>query len=399
MGDTGPMESHDAIILGAGAAGCMAAIQAGRRGRKVLLVDGGKRVGGKIPISGGGRCNFTNRGAKAENFVSANPDFCRSALARYGPADVEAWFKEAGITYYEKKLGQLFCDGSAMVVVDLLEKELKEAGVTLQMNSRVEGLEKKGGGFRAWGPGWEAEAPAAVVALGGPSYPALGASDLGFILGEQFGLPVVPTASALDGFTFHPKDLELYKDLPGVALDVTLTCGGKTFSEALLFTHRGLSGPAALQGSLYWQPGQEVQVDLWPGQDAAEGLLRYKLGHKDLLAADWLFTRWPRSMAACWQQFDPGRFDTLGRRSDAKLREFAAKIQPWRFTPAGTTGPHKAEVTRGGVDTRQLSQKNMEARAVKGLYFIGEAVDVTGQLGGYNFQWAWSSGHACGSAL
>ena len=391
--------NFDAIILGAGAAGCMAAIQAGRRGLKVVLVDQGPRVGGKIPISGGGRCNFTNRGASAEHYLSGNPHFTRSALASFSAEDVEAWIAAAGIAYHEKTLGQLFCDRSALDVVGLLERDLKDAGVTLRLNCKLEGVELADGIYRAFGHDWEERAPKLVVALGGLSYPNLGANDIAFRLAAQFGLKLIPTAPALDGFVFDPKDLVRFEDLPGVATDVTLTAGGKSFDEAILFTHRGLSGPAALQGSLYWRPGQSVVVDLWPDADAAEELLAFKRQDGKRYFYQFLSQRLPRRLAERWADLYGCGNELLLRISDVHMREAAARLKAWSFVPAGTTGWHKAEVTRGGVDTAELSQKTMECRNVKGLYFVGEAVDVTGELGGYNFQWAWSSGAAAGRAL
>jgi len=395
--------SHDVIVLGAGAAGCMAAIQAGRRGRRVLLVDQGRRVGGKIPISGGGRCNFTNRNADAGHYLSANPHFAKSALAAFSAADTEAWVASAGIAYHEKTLGQLFCDRSALDVVGLLERDLRDAGVELALNLAVEGLEcldpAQGGVFRAWGQGWQRTASKAVVALGGLSYPSLGAGDLALRLARGFGLKVLETAPALDGFVFGPDEARRFEGMQGLACDARLSAGGRTFEEALLFTHRGLSGPVALQGSLYWRPGTPVRVDLWPGQDAEAGLLDYKRAKPRHSLERFLEQRLPRRLAERWTQGDPLGSGALERISDQRLREAAARFQAWTFVPAGTVGWHKAEVTRGGIDTAELSQKTMECKKVPGLHFVGEALDVTGELGGYNFQWAWASGAAAGRAL
>jgi predicted Rossmann fold flavoprotein len=391
--------SFDALILGAGAAGCMAAIQAGKRGRRVLLIDGGKRVGGKIPISGGGRCNFTNRGASAGNYLCSNPHFIKSALARFSAADTESWVAGAGIPYHEKALGQLFCDRSAMDIVELLERELADAGVTLKLNARIEGLEQGVQGFRAFGEGWQAVAPLAVLALGGKSYPVLGASDIGLRIAQSFGLPLVEDAPALDGFVFGPDEAALFDGLAGLATDVVLGAGGRRYAEAALITHKGLSGPAALQGSLWWRPGQSVELDWAPGLADEESLLRYKRQHPRAGLGNWLADALPKRLAlALAQDLLPGSED-LNRVPDPRLREACAGLHQWRFTPAGTVGWHKAEVMRGGVDVDALDQKTLQARAVPGLYCIGEMVDVTGELGGYNFQWAWASGAAAGRAL
>ena len=390
--------TYDAIILGAGAAGCMAAIQAGRRGRRVLLVDQGKRVGGKIPISGGGRCNFTNRGATDGHYLSANPRFARSALAGFSAADTEAWVADAGIPYHEKTLGQLFCDRSALDIVGLLERDLREAGVELGLNRKIEGLSAEDG-FKAEGPGWEARAPKAVLALGGLSYPVLGAGDLAYRLARSFGLKVLETAPALDGFVFAAAESGRFEGLQGLACEARLSAGGHGFDEAILFTHRGLSGPAALQGSLYWRPGEAVRVDLWPGRDAEAELLAYKRAQPRHSLERFLEQRLPRRLAERWTDGDPVGSAALERVSDQGLREAAARLKAWTFVPAGTVGWHKAEVTRGGVDTAELDQKTMECRRVPGLHIVGEAVDVTGELGGYNFQWAWASGAAAGRAL
>ncbi|HXB98206.1 MAG TPA: aminoacetone oxidase family FAD-binding enzyme [bacterium] len=397
------MSGHDVIVLGGGAAGCMAAIQAGKRGRKVLLIDGGKRIGGKIPISGGGRCNFTNRNAKPDRFASANPRFAHSALAAFSAADTEAWIGAAGIPYHEKKLGQLFCDRSALDVVGLLEKDLREAGVAVKLHAKVEGLDQAAGGFRAFGPGWEETAAKAVVALGGPSYPLLGATDLALRFAKQLGLAVQDTAPALDGFVWNEEDAQRFEGLQGLALDVRMSCGGKSFDEALLFTHRGLSGPAALQASLYWRPGEAVKIDWRPEMDLEASLLHTKVNSGYLNFENWLGLAQgaglPRRLAERWSDLyslGTGPVFNLGEKA---LRKAAERLKQWTFVPAGTVGWHKAEVMRGGVDTAELNQKTMETKKYPGLYFIGEAVDVTGQLGGYNFQWAFASGFVCGQAV
>ncbi len=393
------MEEFDAIVLGAGAAGCMAAFQAAKRGKRVLLLDSGKRVGGKIPISGGGRCNFTNRGAADGHYLSANPRFCRSALARFNAKDTEAWIRDAGIAYHEKTLGQLFCDGSAMQVVELLERELDVSAVNIKLSVAVEQVERLGAIFEVVAGKERYRAPALVVALGGLSYPSLGATDLGLQIAQQFGLRLVETAPALDGFVFDTQDQKRFEGLQGLAVDAILHVGKKRFQEALLFTHTGLSGPVALQASLYWRPGEPLLINLWPGQDATESLLQTKREKPLHHVGDWLQKRWPQRLSQRWQAlFLPGD-EPFSRLSDKDLRAFGAAVQSWSLKPHGTAGYHKAEVTRGGVDTRDLDSKTLGARDVPGLYFCGEVVDVTGELGGYNFQWAWASGHAVGMAL
>jgi predicted Rossmann fold flavoprotein len=377
----------------------MAAIQAGKRGRRVLLIDGGKRVGGKIPISGGGRCNFTNRNADASHYLCGNPHFLKSALARFDAAEVEAWVADAGIPYHEKKLGQLFCDRSALDIVGLLERDLAAAGVELRLNSPIQGLERVAAGFRAFGEGWQAAAPAAVLALGGKSYPALGASDLALRLAAQFGLPLVEAAPALDGFLFNADDLAYFEGLSGLSAEVVLSAGGRRYAEALLFTHKGLSGPAALQGSLWWRPGERVSIDwLPPSMDEAD-LLHFKRARQREGLGSWLAQALPKRLAERLGQDLHRGSEDLNRIPDAVLREVVQRAHAWTFVPAGTVGWHKAEVMRGGVDVAALDQKSLQAKAVPGLYCIGEAVDVTGELGGYNFQWAWSSGAAAGRAL
>jgi predicted Rossmann fold flavoprotein len=394
------MSGHDVIVLGGGAAGCMAAIQAGQRGRAVLLIDGGARVGGKIPISGGGRCNFTNRGASAEHYLSANPHFAKSALGRFTPSDTEAWVAAAGIAYHEKKLGQLFCTRTAWDMVDLLERDLAAAGVELKLGARVEGLERSAdGGFRAFGEGWQASAPKAILALGGPSYPNLGATEVAWKIAKGLGLKLVDSAPALDGFVWNAEDASHFDGLQGLAIDVRLTTGGKSFDEAVLFTHKGLSGPAALQGSLYWKPGQLVELNLWPGTDAGEALLAFKRAFQRRYVVDWLAERLPRRLAERWDELMGPKLDKLERISDKALVEAALRFQKVSFIPAGTVGYHKAEVARGGISTDELDQRTLECKKVPGLHMVGEAVDVTGELGGYNFQWAWASGAAAGRAV
>ncbi len=392
--------SYDAIILGAGAAGCMAAIQAGKRGRKVLLVEQGRRVGGKIPISGGGRCNFTNRHATDADYEGANPRFARSALAGFPPADVEDWVARAGIPYHEKKAGQLFCDRSALEIVELLEADLKASGVAIALGRSVQRVERFGPDrFQVSGDGWMELGGRVVVALGGQSYPVLGANDLAFRIARSFGLSVEATAPALDGFLFAPRELERWKDLPGLAVEARLTVGRRTFPEPVLFTHRGLSGPAALRASLPWRPGEPVVLDFWPSDDLETVLLEAKKSHAGATLLSVLASRLPQRLAERWVSLlQPPSMD-LTRLGDRFLRLCAEAVHNERFVPAGTVGWHKAEVTRGGVSTRQLDQRTLACRDVPGLHFVGECVDITGQLGGFNFQWAWASGAAAGRAV
>ncbi len=389
----------DAIILGAGAAGCMAAIQASKLGRKVLLLDHAQKLGGKILISGGGRCNFTNREATADNYVSENPHFARSVLARWTPEDTEAWVAGAGIAFHEKKLGQLFCDRSAQDIVDLLARELRSAGVDLRLGVKVEDVQRVDDGFKLMTSQGDFRAKGFVIATGGLSYTALGATGWGLDRAKAWGLPVVATAPALDGFVFDAKDSERFDGLPGLAIDAVLKAGGKSFHEAILFTHKGLSGPAALQASLYWRPGQAVLANLWPEGDAAESLLDYKRNYPLHYPVHWLATRWPQRLAERWQTLYLPEVDDLGRLSDKRLRDFAATLTAWSFVPAGTVGYHKAEGMRGGVNTDALNEKDLQAKTVPGLYFCGEVVEVTEKLGGLNFHGAWASGAAVGRAL
>jgi predicted Rossmann fold flavoprotein len=344
----------DALVLGGGGAGLMAAIAAGRRGRKVLVVDHRREPGAKILVSGGGRCNFTNRFASAEHYVSRNPHFAKSALARFGPADFLAMVERHGIPYHEKKLGQLFCDRSARDILSMLLEECGQVGVGFLLGRSVASVEKRDGAFRLDMGGDTVEAASLVVATGGLSFPKLGATELGYKIARQFGMNVLPRSAALDGFVLAKAERDALAGLSGVSAEVTLACGKASFRESLLVTHLGLSGPAALQASLYWEPGMELRASF-------EGPL-------------------PKRLAQ--------RFKSLGWDG-----------ADWRFVPEGTVGYAKAEVTRGGVDTDGLSSKTMQALKVPGLYFVGEVVDVTGELGGYNFQWAWSSGYAAGSAL
>jgi predicted Rossmann fold flavoprotein len=387
--------SADVVIVGAGAAGMMCAIEAGRRGRRVLLLDHAEKLGEKIRISGGGRCNFTNIDTQPENFLSANPDFCRSALARYTPRDFIALVEKHGITWHEKKLGQLFCDGSAQQIIDMLKVECDDAHVQWCMPVNVSAVEKRGRFIVRTNRGG-LESASLVIASGGLSIPQIGASPFGYRVAEQFGLAVTELRPALVGLTFAPDTLAQFGDLAGISIDAVVTCNGTSFRENLLVTHRGLSGPAILQISSYWRPGLDLSVDLLPDRKALEILESMRASEK--LLANLLGEFLPQRFAQRWVEFN---FENLPvkRFHVSRLREIAERLHDWRIRPSGTVGYKKAEVTLGGVDTRELSSKTMEVPKQPGLYFIGEVVDVTGHLGGYNFQWAWASGHAAGQAV
>ena len=385
-------EEFDAIILGAGAAGLFCAAQAGQRGRRVLLLDHNDEVGRKILISGGGRCNFTNLNTVPERFLSANPHFAKSALSRYTPRDFVALVEAYGIAWHEKTLGQLFCDGSARQVVDLLLAECAKGGVTLRLGEPVGPVEQRDGMFHAAG----ASAPSLVIATGGPSIPKLGASTLAYELARQFGLKVVEPRPALVPLTLGGDEV-LFRELSGVSAPVVAKCGKAAFAEAALFTHRGLSGPAVLQVSSYWRNGEPVGIDFLPA--AAPGwLAAAKRAAPRQLARKLLGETLSERLAVVLAerlQID----GELGQFGDKALNAAEAALRNWQFHPNGSEGFAKAEVTVGGISTAELSSQTMEARRVPGLYAIGEAVDVTGWLGGYNFQWAWASAAAAGGAV
>jgi predicted Rossmann fold flavoprotein len=388
----------DVLILGAGAAGMMAAIEAGRRGRRVLIIDHAKAPGEKIRISGGGRCNFTNLGIAPDRFLSQNPRFALSALKRFTQWDFIARMDAAGIAWHEKTLGQLFCDGSATQVVAMLVNEMQRAGVTLWLGCEPGPVQREAGGFRidtAHGP---QSAQAVVVATGGKSIPKMGATGYGYRVAESFGLPLVETRPALVPLTFAAQELSWIGPLAGVALPGRVSCGRTGFDEALLFTHRGLSGPAVLQISSYWREGAAISVDLMPSHDVAADLRVAKAG-QGKAALRTVLGRWLPERLARHLEETAGVTGTMAELSGAALDRVAAGIRDWRLVPVGSEGYRTAEVTLGGVDTRALDGRTMEAKDVPGLYFIGEVVDVTGWLGGYNFQWAWSSGWAAGQAV
>ena len=387
----------DVVVIGAGAAGMMCAAVAGQRGRKVLVLESSKAPGEKIRISGGGRCNFTNLGASPAQFLSANPHFCISALSRYTQQDFIALVARYRIGWHEKTLGQLFCDGSAGQVVDMLLDEMAKAGAQLRLKAKVQYVEKTDGGFSLQtDDGQVLECAALVVATGGKSIPKMGATDFGYRLAQQFDVPVTQTRPALVPLTFDEELLDRLESLAGVAAPARVSCGKTSFDEALLFTHRGLSGPAILQVSSYWREGKEIAVNLLPGSNALEVLRAARQANGKQAASTFLASLLPRRLAKVIAGTDDG---ALGGFSDARLKALAARIGDWRITPSGTEGYRIAEVTLGGVDTNALESKTMQARKVPGLYFIGEVVDVTGWLGGYNFQWAWSSGWVAGQSV
>jgi predicted Rossmann fold flavoprotein len=387
-------QRYDAIILGAGAAGLMCAIEAGRRGLHTLVLEHAERICKKILISGGGRCNFTNLHISAQDFLSTNPHFVKSALARYTPADFIALVEKHGIPYHEKKLGQLFCDRAATDITGMLEQECREAGVEIKTSTTV-GEIRKTDGFVVRTDKEIFGSAALVVATGGLSIPKMGASPLGYNLARQFGLKIRNTRPALVPLVFGESDSQLWNGLAGVSADVIASVNGgkQAFRENMLFTHRGISGPAVLQASSYWNMGEPIRLDLAPGRKLVVEFL--SLGKRD--AANWktlLRGILPRRLADRWLDVCP-----LAGVSDAALAEAERGIHAWEILPAGTEGFGKAEVTAGGVDTDELSAKTMESRRVPGLYFIGEVVDVTGHLGGFNFQWAWASGYCAGQAI
>ncbi|MCC6533116.1 MAG: NAD(P)/FAD-dependent oxidoreductase [Burkholderiales bacterium] len=386
----------DAAIIGAGAAGMMCAAVAGQRGRRVVLIEHYHRLGEKIRISGGGRCNFTNLGCTAENYLSQNPHFCRSALARFGPADFIALVERYGIAYHEKTRGQLFCDGSASQIVDLLQRECALGDVQWRMPCQVIDVDAASEGFVVRTDQGSVHAKAVVIATGGLTVPKIGASPLGYRVAAQFGIAVVAPQPALVPLAFDAEVKAFCAALAGIALDSEVGCNGGRFRDQILFTHRGLSGPAILQISSYWRAGATLEIDLAPGHDLEAWLLGERHGRQRL--DNMLAALWPKRLAQAWCAANQCA-TPLNELGEKRLREIAHAIRCWRLVPAGTLGYNKAEVTRGGVDTRALSSKTMAALRVPGLHFIGEVVDVTGWLGGYNFHWAWASGHAAGESI
>ena len=384
----------DVIILGAGAAGLMCAIEAGKRGRSVVVLERNHRIGEKIRISGGGRCNFTNRVTEHDHYISENPHFCKSALARLTPDDVIERVEKHGIGYHEKTLGQLFCDRSSRQIIDMLQDECRDAGVTIVVNCHVRQV-RKGDRFVVETDTGEMESASLVIATGGLSIPKMGATDFGYRLARQFGLNVTQTKPGLVPVTATRQDVSFFSELSGVSLDAITSCNGQSFREHILLTHRGLSGPAILQISSYWKPGDTIVIDVSPEVDL-RSLLTERLAGADVSTI--LSGIIPRRLAKKLCERN-GWMKALPEYSTGELLSMAAQLHGWEVRPAGTEGYAKAEVTCGGVDTRDLSSKTMEAREVPGLFVIGEVMDVTGHLGGYNFQWAWSSGFAAGQAV
>ncbi|HAS98984.1 MAG TPA: aminoacetone oxidase family FAD-binding enzyme [Pantoea agglomerans] len=394
------MEQFDVIIIGAGAAGLFCAAQAGQRGRRVLLLDNGKKPGRKILMSGGGRCNFTNLYTEPAAYLSHNPHFCKSALARYTQWDFIDLVNRHGIAWHEKTLGQLFCDDSAQQIVDLLLAECDKGNVTLRLRSEVLSVARDESGYTLQLNGSTVQAEKLVIASGGLSMPGLGATPFGYKIAEQFGLSVFPTRAALVPFTLHKPLLEQLQTLSGVALETTIDAqDGTRFKEAMLFTHRGLSGPAVLQISSYWLPGEFVTIDLSPATPLEAFLTAQREAHPNLSLKNSLAKILPKRLVEVLQALKVVPDITLKQLNSKQQTELAQTLHAWRIQPNGTEGYRTAEVTLGGVDTTQLSSKTMEARAVPGLYFIGEVAAVTGWLGGYNFQWALSSALACAQAL
>ena len=392
-----PLQAYDVVILGAGAAGLMCALTAGQRGRKVLLLDRAEQVGAKILISGGGRCNFTNLHSAPDRFLSGNTDFCRSALSRYTQNDFIALVERHNIPYHEKTLGQLFCDGSARAIVAMLLAECAEGRVDVRTGHTVTDISRVDG-FRLKTSHGAFTAPALVLATGGLSIPKMGATGFSHDVARRFGLRMVEPLPGLVPLTATPQTLGLGTLLAGVAVDAVVSCAGASFRENILFTHRGLSGPAILQISSYWRPGDMILLDLAPGRDANAFLLERKHVRPKAEARTVLAEMVPARLAHALAEagLPPGPIANI---PDRTLAAFAARLKRWEVRPTGSEGWAKAEVTLGGIDTRDLSSRTMEARNVPGLYAIGEAVDVTGWLGGYNFQWAWSSGWCAGQAV
>jgi hypothetical protein len=383
----------DALVLGGGAAGLMCALEAAKRGRRVAVIERSERIGKKILISGGGRCNFTNIHCRSENFISANPHFAKSALARYTPSDFIALVEKHRIPYHEKTLGQLFCDGSAREIVDMLERECRDAEVRIFLNTRIQEILKPSDFVLRTGE-TQFQAPVLVIASGGLSIPKMGATGIGYDVARQFGLAIREPRPALVPFVFSEEDRNSYCNLAGVSADVAVSCAEQRFGEKMLITHRGLSGPAILQISSYWKPGQAVVIDPAPGSDVTAALREPGTQRNITTMRAALQNVLPNRFVDRWLDLHPPAGWT-----NSALAKLEHVLHNWTVIPAGTEGFAKAEVTAGGVDTDELSAKTMESRKVPGLFFIGEVVDVTGHLGGFNFQWAWASGACAGRAM
>jgi predicted Rossmann fold flavoprotein len=386
---------YDVIVIGGGAAGLMCAIEAGKRGRRALIIERAEKIGKKILISGGGRCNFTNKKISAKNFLSQNEHFCKSAFARYSQNDFIALVEKHGIAYHEKTLGQLFCDDSSREILNMLEVECANAGVEIKVNCAVENIAKVDTFLLQTSLG-EFICDSLVIASGGLSIPKMGATNFGYKVAEQFNIGIIQPDPALVPLIWNEKDRRVYSDLSGIGIPVKITCNKISFKEDLLFTHKGLSGPAILQISSYWKEGIEITIDLLQYINISTVFEKYRQEKLQLAA---ILSRYlPRRFVLSWCEAN-ARSKPMNQLSDKALRSIAELIHHWKVIPEGTEGFGKAEVTVGGVDTKELSSKTMEAKKVAGLFFIGEVVDVTGWLGGYNFQWAWSSGWAAGQAV
>jgi predicted Rossmann fold flavoprotein len=385
-------ERYDALVIGAGAAGLMCAIEAGKRGRRVAILERAERAGKKILISGGGRCNFTNLYCQPENFISANPHFAKSALARYTPQDFIALVEKHRIAYHEKTLGQLFCDRSANQITGMLEAECRGAGVTIFVDTKILSV-RRTDRFIVTTASGEFQAPTLVISTGGLSIPKMGATAFGYDIAKQFGLEISKTSPGLVPLLLNSQDRGKYSDLSGVSTEVMVSANGASFRESMLITHRGLSGPAILQASSYWNQGAPIHIDLAPDRDVLSSLQKDP-GRNTAQVRSALIAILPKRFATRWMELHE-----RATWNNFSLEDFERELHDWNLIPGGTEGYEKAEVTTGGVDTDELSSKTMETRKVKGLFFIGEVVDVTGHLGGFNFQWAWASGAAAGRAL
>lgn len=393
------MEQFQVIVIGAGAAGLMCAFTAGQRGRRVLLLEHADRVGKKILISGGGRCNFTNLEVESAQYLSGNPHFCKSALSRFGSHDFIALVEKRGIPYHEKKLGQLFCDGKSLEIVHLLLEECRAGGVQIRTNCLVEKIEHREIGekrfFTVQTNLGSYEAESLVIATGGLSIPKIGATDFGYGVAKQFGLQVRPCQPGLVSLVLNNQDLQEINGLSGTSAEAVVSCNEQTFRESILFTHKGLSGPAILQISNYWEPGDAVTINLLPDFDLTEAIRQWQKERPKAELKNLISERLTRRLAQQWLDLSGGNKPVI-QYHQKEIAAIDARFHRWRLIPSGTGGYRVAEVTKGGVDTHELSSKTFEAKRMKGLYFIGEVVDVTGWLGGYNFQWAWASGHCAG---
>ncbi|MFT5669134.1 MAG: putative Rossmann fold flavoprotein [Vicingaceae bacterium] len=388
---------YDCIIIGAGASGLMAAAIAGSRGRKVLVLDSANKVGKKILMSGGGRCNFTNYYVEPENYTSNNPHFCKSALSRYTPYDFIEMVGKYNLDYHEKTKGQLFCDNRSKDILDILLSECKKADVKIITHCKVNKV-KKSNGFILNTTSGEFTCDSLVVATGGLSIPTMGATGFGYELAKQFGLKVLPTHASLVPYTFSGKWLDIAKNLAGVSMEVEISINGANFRDPLLFTHRGISGPAVLQSSNYWKLGEEITINFFPTQSLEDTIEKWRKQGKKSKLTNLLSEELPKKFVNTWLQLC-GEDKPANQYSDKEIKIIAEHFQQWKIVPSGTEGYRTAEVTQGGIDTNEVSSKTFEAQKVDNLFFIGEVLDVTGQLGGFNFQWAWASGYCAGKYI